>query len=229
MSRALRYMPPLAHPDLIGRPRLLDALRSLLQRPLTAVAAPAGFGKTTLLGQAVSENALSPSGEDRWLTCQRDDITLSFLASGAFTAVGLSAPVPEDPRQAAVAVAEALWSAAPRQVALILDDVHLVSPGSPAGRFLGHLVEELPRNGHLVLASRPPLSLSVSRLVASGAATVLREEDLQFRQDEVAAFAASRGVSPALLSDVGGWPGLAELTVAAGPFARHREGWGATV
>ncbi|WP_369255280.1 BTAD domain-containing putative transcriptional regulator [Geodermatophilus amargosae] len=219
MSRALRYTPPLANRDLITRPRLLEVLRSRFERPLTAVVAPAGFGKTTLLGQAVGENLLSPSGEDRWLTCQRDDTTLSFLVSGAFAAVGLSAPVPEDPRQAAVAVAEALWSAAPRQVALVLDDVHLVTPGSPAGRFLGHLVEELPRNGHLVLASRPPLPLSVTRLVAGGDAVVLREEDLQFREDEVAAFAESRGVSPELLGDVGGWPALAELTATAGPFA----------
>ncbi|WP_448639733.1 BTAD domain-containing putative transcriptional regulator [Geodermatophilus sp. URMC 63] len=219
MSRALRYAPPLANRDLIVRPRLLDVLRSRFERPLTAVVAPAGFGKTSLLGQAVSENALSPAGEDRWLTCQVDDTTLSVLASGAFAAVGLSAPVPEDPRQAAVAVAEAIWSAAPRHIALVLDDVHLVDRGSLAGEFLGHLVEELPRTGHLVLASRPPLPLSVSRLVATGDAVVLREEDLQFRDDEVAAFAESRGVSPELLSDVGGWPALAELTATAGPFA----------
>src|SRR4051794_29686621 len=219
MSRALRYTPPLASRDLIVRPRLLDVLRSRYERPLTAVVAPAGFGKTTLLSQAVSENALSPAGEDRWLTCQRDDTTLSVLASGAFAAVGLSAPVPEDPRRVAVAVAEALWSAAPRQVALVLDDVHLVTRGSPAGEFLGQLVEELPRNGHLVLASRPPLPLSVSRLVATGDAVVLREADLQFRESEVAEFAESRGVSPELLSDVGGWPALAELTATAGPFA----------
>jgi LuxR family transcriptional regulator, maltose regulon positive regulatory protein len=98
MSRALRYMPPLASRDLIMRPRLLDVLRSRFERPLTAVVASAGFGKTSLLGQAVGENVLSPAGEDRWLTCQRDDTTLSVLASGAFAAVGLSAAVPEDPR-----------------------------------------------------------------------------------------------------------------------------------
>ena len=219
MSRAVRYTPPLANRDLITRPRLLQVLRSRFERPLTAIVAPAGFGKTTLLGQAVSENALSPAGEDRWLTCQRDDTTLSVLVSGAFAAVGLDAPVPEDPQQAAVAVAEALWSAAPRQVALILDEVHLVTRGSPAGDFLARLVEELPRNGHLVLASRPPLPLSVSRLVANGDAVVLGEEELQFREDEVAAFAESRGVSPKLLGDVGGWPALAELTATAGPFA----------
>src|SRR3954465_8763289 len=225
MSRALRYMPPLASRDLIMRPRLLDVLRSRFERPLTAVVASAGCGKTSLLGQAGGENVLSPAGEDRWLTCQRDDTTLSVLASGAFAAAGLSAPVPEDPRHVAVALAEPLSRAAPRHVALILDDVHLVTRGSPAGEFLGHLVEELPRNGHLVLASRPPLPLSVSRLVATGDAVVLREGDLQFREDEVAAFAESRGVSPELLSDVGGWPALAELTATAGPFAVSGDVW----
>ena len=55
MSRALRYDPPLTGRGLILRPRLLARLRSRFERPLTAVVAAAGFGKTTLLGQAVSE------------------------------------------------------------------------------------------------------------------------------------------------------------------------------
>jgi LuxR family transcriptional regulator, maltose regulon positive regulatory protein len=219
MSRALRYAPPLTDRGLIVRPRLLSRLQTRFERRLTAVVAPAGFGKTTLLAQAVQENALSPLGEDRWLTCQRDDTALSFLAAGAFAAVGLTAPVPDDPREAAVTVADAIWSAAPRHVALILDDVHLVQPASPGGRFVTELVEELPRNGHVVLASRPPLPLQTSRLLANGDAVVVGESELHLEGEEVAAFAASRQVSPDLLRDVGGWPALAELTATAGPEA----------
>src|ERR671916_2023881 len=219
MSRALRYAPPLADRGLIVRPRLLARLHTRFERRLTAVVAPAGFGKTTLLAQAVQENTLSPLGEDRWLTCQRDDTALSFLGAGAFAAVGLTTPVPDDPREAAVTVAEAIWSAAPRQVALILDDVHLVGPSSPGGHFVSELVEELPRNGHVVLASRPPLPLRTSRLLATGDAVVVGESELHFEDDEMAAFAASRHVAPDLLRDVGGWPALAELTATAGPYA----------
>ena len=225
MSRALRYTPPLADRGLIVRPRLLHRLHSRFERRLTAVVAPAGFGKTTLLAQAVQENTLSPLGEDRWLTCQRDDTSLSFLAAGAFAAVGLTAPVPEDPREAAVTVAEAIWSATPRHLALILDDVHLVRPGSPGGHFVAELVEELPRNGHVVLASRPPLPLRASRLLASGEAVVLGETELHFAREEMAAFAASRQVPPDLLRDVGGWPALAELTATAGPDAVNGYVW----
>src|ERR671916_2758160 len=225
MSRALRYAPPLADRGLIVRPRLLARLHTRFERRLTAVVAPAGFGKTTLLAQAVQENTLSPLGEDRWLTCQRDDTSLSFLAAGAFAAVGLTAPVPEDPREAAVTVAQAIWSAAPRHVALILDDVHLVQPGSPGGHFVAELVEELRRTGHVALASRPPLPLRASRLLATGEAVVLGETELHFAREEMTAFAASRQVPPDLLRDVGGWPALAELTATAGPDAVNGYVW----
>ncbi|MGK5169315.1 BTAD domain-containing putative transcriptional regulator [Geodermatophilus sp. CPCC 205761] len=220
MSRALRYAPPLTGRGLILRPRLLAPLHTRFERPLTAVVAAAGFGKTTLLAQAVRENALSPLGRDAWLTCQRDDAALSFLASGALAALGVAAPAPDDPRAAAVTVAEAMWGTAPRHVALVLDDAHLVDPGSPGGAFLAALVEELPRNGHLVVASRPPLAaLPTARLQANGNAVVLGEADLQFGDEEVAAFAGTRQVSPELLREVGGWPALAELTATAGPAA----------
>jgi LuxR family maltose regulon positive regulatory protein len=219
MSRPLRHAPPVSNRGVILRPRLLALLRTRFERPVTAVVAAAGFGKTTLLAQAVTENALSPVGDDRWLTCQRDDTALSFLAAGAFSAVGLTRPPVDNPHQAAVAVAEAMWSAAPRHVALVLDDAHLIDAGSPGGHFLTDLVAELPRNGHLVVAARPPLPLSTSRLVVNGDAMVLGEEELQFRADEITSFADSRGVPPELLSDVGGWPALAELTATAGPHA----------
>jgi len=219
MNRALRYEPPVAERGLIVRPRLLAQLQTRFERALTAIVAAPGFGKTTLLAQAYLENRLSPQGEDHWLTCQPDDTALSFLASGTFAALELDLPVPDKPREAAILVAEAIWSAAPWHLALIFDDAHLIEPESAGGEFLTALVEELPRNGHLVLASRPPLPLHVSRLLATRDAVVLSEQEMQFRGEEVAAFAQSRGVPSELLNGVGGWPALAELTASVGPHA----------
>jgi LuxR family transcriptional regulator, maltose regulon positive regulatory protein len=225
MSRALRYSPPVADSRMIVRPRLLGHLRNRFERPVTAIVAAAGFGKTTLLAQAVRENALSPLGEDRWLTCQRDDIALSFLAAGVAEAVGVSSTVPDDPSGAAVCVAEAIWSAAPRHLALMLDDAHVIEPTSPGGAFLTTLVRELPRNGHVVLASRPPLPLHISRMLVSGDAVVLGEKDMQFQDEEVAAFAAARGVTSSSLGAVAGWPALAELSATVGPQAVEGYVW----
>jgi LuxR family transcriptional regulator, maltose regulon positive regulatory protein len=155
MSRALRYSPPVADQALIVRPRLLAQLRQRFGRPVTAIVAAPGFGKTTLLAQAIAENSLSPLGDDHWLTCQRDDVSLSFLAEGVFAAVGVTTPAPDDPNAAATAVADTIWSAAPRHLAIVFDDAHIIRPESPGATFLSGLVRELPRNGHVVLASLP--------------------------------------------------------------------------
>ncbi len=47
------YIPPL-RPHVVSRPRLLERLNEGLQRKLTLIAAPAGFGKTTLVSEWVA-------------------------------------------------------------------------------------------------------------------------------------------------------------------------------
>src|SRR5436853_475151 len=56
----------------VARPRLLDLLDAGVRGPLTLIAAPAGFGKTTLLSAwraTLSDNATSST----WLTLEEDD------------------------------------------------------------------------------------------------------------------------------------------------------------
>ena len=48
------YIPPI-RPELVSRPRLIEQLNAGLQRRLTLVSAPAGFGKTTLVSEWVSQ------------------------------------------------------------------------------------------------------------------------------------------------------------------------------
>jgi hypothetical protein len=47
------YIPPI-RPELVSRPRLVERLKEGSHRKLTLVSAPAGFGKTTLVGEWVS-------------------------------------------------------------------------------------------------------------------------------------------------------------------------------
>ena len=44
------YLPRL-RPNVVSRPRLLERLNAGLHRKLTLIAAPAGFGKTTLVSE----------------------------------------------------------------------------------------------------------------------------------------------------------------------------------
>ena len=52
------YVPPL-RPEWVSRPRLLERLKAGLQLKLTLVAAPAGYGKTTLLSEGVRSSQMS--------------------------------------------------------------------------------------------------------------------------------------------------------------------------
>jgi LuxR family maltose regulon positive regulatory protein len=61
-------LPPVP-PELVSRPRLIDHLNRGLHRKLTLMVAPAGFGKTTLLSDAL-RNAQTPVA---WLSVDEDD------------------------------------------------------------------------------------------------------------------------------------------------------------
>ena len=47
------YAPP-PRPSIVARPRLIERLSEGLDRKLTLISAPAGFGKTTLVGEWVA-------------------------------------------------------------------------------------------------------------------------------------------------------------------------------
>lgn len=109
------------------------------------------------------------------------------------------------------AVADAVWRLAPTPVCLVLDDGQWLERGSAGAAWLTNLVEVLPENGHVLVASRwaPPVPLA--RLVAQGEVLRLSEDDLRFSPDELAGFAARRGIDPDRLSLTAGWPAMAEL------------------
>jgi ATP/maltotriose-dependent transcriptional regulator MalT len=219
VSTFARHAPPATNRPAVLRLRLLDAMQGRFSRRVTALVAGPGFGKSTLLAQALDENRLSPQGTDVWLSCSADDAAVSVLASALLSRLGSTVSAtetPTDPREAARLVADAVWSRAPTQVALVFDNVKVLPRGSPGQLMLAALVDGLPANGHLVLASRAPLSVPLTRLLAADQARVVEETELAFSPEELSEFAALRDVPADLLDGVGGWPALAELTATAG-------------
>src|SRR5205823_7247434 len=70
------YIPP-PRPDAVPRPRLIERLDEGLHRPLTLISAPAGFGKTTLVGEWVAGCGRPVA----WLSLdERDNDPARFLA-----------------------------------------------------------------------------------------------------------------------------------------------------
>ena len=213
---AFRHDPPELGPGLVLRGRLVAALRGRFERRLTVVSAGAGFGKTTLLAQAVAENHMERAGTDVWLRVTDADRDPGLLLAG----LGRSLRATDTGRSTAVDdLVEEVWARAPTSVAFVIDDAHLLDAADDAWAVVRRLLDELPANGHLVVAGRTAPPLPTARLLATDEATVVDEAQLAFTAEELDAFGTARGVAPALAGQLPPWPALAVLQSAAGSTA----------
>jgi LuxR family transcriptional regulator, maltose regulon positive regulatory protein len=224
MPRSFRFEPPEPRPGSLTRPRLLRALLGRWEHRVTSVVGGPGLGKTTLLAQAVAENRLASRGEDVWIGLEQGDadgVTLARDVMATVSAEGgdraarvVRGTTDEAPDPATVA--DAVWRRAPAALCLVVDDAHWLAPGSPGATWLTALIDALPANGHVLLAGRWSPAVPLARLATQGAVLRLAEDDLRFSDDELAGFAANRGIAIGRFDDTGGWPAMAELAASVG-------------
>lgn len=184
MATGLRFEPMSARLDrVIRRPRLAQLFLSRFDHRVTTVIGAAGFGKSTALALAVDENLLDPRGTDIWLSTSAEDADAYHLL------VGVAQALDADPQGGADdiigQIIDAVWAHAPTDIALIIDDAHHLID-APALDVVARLVDELPSNGHLVLASRVPVGLRIARLRALGQVAEIGESELDLDDAEVA-------------------------------------------
>lgn len=186
---------PLPRTKVVLRPRLIDRLNEGLNRKLTLISASAGFGKTTLVSEWVA-------GCDRpvaWLSLDEGDIDaarfLSHLVAalqtveeniGGGAVSALKSPQPPSTESILTILLNDI-SALPYKFVLVLDDYHVIDATWIDDAF-NFLLEHLPPQMHLVIATRENPQLPFGRLRARGHLTELRDTDLRFTPGEAAAF-----------------------------------------
>jgi LuxR family maltose regulon positive regulatory protein len=188
------FLPPL-RPNLVSRPHLIDRLKAGLHGKLTLVSAPAGFGKTTLVSELVERI----DRQVAWLSLDEEDseltrfLTYLVAALQMITAnIGegalslLHSPQPP-PLESILTVLLNEITALPDHFVLVLDDYHVIDARS-VDHALTYLVEHLPPQMHLVIATREDPHLPLARLRARGQMSELRVADLRFTASEAAAF-----------------------------------------
>jgi LuxR family maltose regulon positive regulatory protein len=188
------FIPP-ARPDLVSRSRLVERLNAGIHRKLSLISAPAGFGKTTLVGEWVAAAGRPVA----WLSLDEGDSDparfLAYLiaalqqidaAIGRSVQVMLQAPQPPPPEPLLTALVNDI-AGVTEPFILVLDDYHLVT-ALPVHQQLGFLLEHQPPQMHLVVATREDPPLPISRLRARGQMTEIRQADLQFTMEEAIAF-----------------------------------------
>jgi LuxR family maltose regulon positive regulatory protein len=161
------------------------------------VSAPAGFGKTTLLTEWLASRAGRSSDGPctAWLSLDQEDNQPGAFWIYVIAALRTVAPdvgtnalallqEPEPPStQAVLTTLINDLGALTHEVVLVLDDYHVIESGDVRDG-LAFLLDHLPHQLHLVIASRADPALPLARLRARGELVEIRAAELRFRPDE---------------------------------------------
>ena len=194
------YVPP-PRAKIVLRPRLIELLNERVRVSsgrtpgVTLISASAGFGKTTL----VSEWVATCERPVAWLSLDEGDNDpmrfISYLIAAIQTAKagigqGLLATLQSSQPPPTKSILTALLNEItiiPDNFILVLDDYHIIDSKS-VDNALTFLIEHLPPQMHLVIATREDPPLPLARLRVRGQLTELRATDLRFTPTEAAEF-----------------------------------------
>ncbi len=228
----------------VMRPRLVERLRAGMRSRLTLIAAPAGFGKSTLLAQALTsveretQNVEQMIREERgggsagersalcsaWVALDPGDNDPTRFWSYIYTALdrassGVGAPalavLRAAPTEIEPAIAELLNALAAHTENIALVLDDYHTISNPAiHEGITFLLDYAPPQFHLVIASRIDPLLPLARWRARGELTEIRAADLRFTTDEAVQFFAET-------------IGLHMDTEAVAALEARTEGWAA--
>src|SRR5215207_239351 len=225
---ATKIFVPARRRGLVERRRLIERLNAAFDaaQRLALISAPAGFGKTTLVGDWIDEiTRRRPDTRVAWLSLDdgdNDPVRLlthliaalqrfdEGLGADALALLGAARPVPVE--TTLTALINELAAADVRTV-LVLDDYHALE-ASAVHEAMTFLLDHLPAQVQLLVASRADPPLPLSRLRSRGELLELRASDLRFTPAEADDF----------LNDVMG------LSLSAGDVSAletRTEGWAA--
>ena len=186
---------PTAPVSRVERSHLITRLRGVEMKSLTIVSAPAGFGKTTLLAEWITQTSLPVA----WLSLDNGDNDpyrfLSYLISslenvheniGVEARQIMQAPQLSLPHIILASLMNDLGKIA-KSFALVFDDYQFITEHA-VHETVAYLLDHLPSNMHLVISTRADPPLQLGRLRAHGQMLELRTQDLRFTPEEAIEF-----------------------------------------
>jgi LuxR family maltose regulon positive regulatory protein len=186
-----KFHTPQVRSDWVRRPHLEKRLKQGLDRKLTLVSAPAGFGKSSLVASALTETDRHVT----WLSLDEgDNDPVRFWTYVIAAIQAVERGVGDEARQiitspqlrrtdpAIISLLNEISELADDLV-LVLDDYHVIE-AEQVHEDLSYLLDHQPANLHIVLISRADPPISLARLRAHGQLIELRATDLEFSAAE---------------------------------------------
>ena len=226
-------IPPLRD-GFVSRPHLFEKLEQGAQRALTLISAPAGYGKTTLLSEWITTREKKGASLPLtvcWLSLDPgDNDPIRFLSYLTATLDKVNPEATEGTRsllqssqsfnpQIPISVLINNLQEIPHSVSLILDDYQFIN-NQTIHNGITFLLEHIPPNVHLVIATRSDPPLPIARLRSRDQLVELRANDLRFSTSETTTFLKTifnLSLTPDQISDLEkrteGW--IAGLQMAA--------------
>ncbi len=191
----LKFNTPQLKPNLVQRPRLYNLLNEGLEKKLTILSSPAGFGKSTLLGDWLRRIPYPHA----WLSLDEDDNDYARFLKYFIAALQqldptidntvldlLYSPQPMLQSAALTALINQIDTIETNAI-LVLDDYHLLN-NHKIHQSIEYLLNYLPRNLHLVVSTRADPPFAYSLLRAQGELVEIRMNDLKFTDAEAKDF-----------------------------------------
>lgn len=216
----------------LRRTPLVSRLRGGNEARYVSIAAPAGYGKTTLLAQWAAKDARPFA----WVSLDDGDNDPVVLLSYIAAALNAVEPIDQSVFRGVAAGGTALWSTAvPRlssaiasvsaPIVIVLDDVHVLTDERSLDA-VDALALHVPPDSLLVFAGRGEAALALARYRVRGELLEIGPAELALTDSQAGALLADAGVNVsddeahALNERAEGWPAglyLAALSLQASP------------
>ncbi|MFX3635575.1 MAG: LuxR C-terminal-related transcriptional regulator [Candidatus Pristimantibacillus sp.] len=182
---------PQVKKSFVSRPKLIHKLDEGMDVKLTLISAQAGYGKTTALSEWVKQcNALVA-----WVSLDKQDNDWARFWSYIIASIEEKVPDfgkavepllkngPMETLEPAISVLLNELNYLTSELVIIIDDFHVIELPAIHHSII-YLLEHLPPQIHLFIASRTELTIPTTRLLAKGELHRISMQDLRFQLEE---------------------------------------------